>query len=89
MDIKTLEYLEQRVEKSKEIQRSIDRLNICIQRISNATEVEFKNYKMRETTLLLTNAGDFYENAIKAMTETFKEAAEKEIARLEQEFAEL
>ena len=89
MDAKTMEWMKERLRKSEAIRKEIDYLNLCIQKINNATRAEFVNFKMNENTCLRPDMGDFYRNAITAMAGTFKEVAEKEVERLEKEFAEI
>ncbi len=92
MDMKTMKWLEKRLEKAKEIRKEIDNLNVYIQKTIDAKEVEFSNFKFNETVQFHVSEhtqGGFYNEVIKAMAETFKEHATKRIEQLEKEFSEL
>ncbi len=90
MDIKTLEYLEQRVEKSKEIQKSIEILKGRVEKIDEATSVRFRNDRTGDGLANIEGRyGEAYAAIVTALVETFKEVAAEQIEKLEKEFTEL
>lgn len=86
MDRKTLEYMEERSKKAREIVKKIDRLIKDAERLVSTEKVSFSNFK-------LNFQSDFYSNTFPDLTRELVDHAVKtiieEINRLEQELAEL
>lgn len=90
MDMKTLEYLEQRVKTGKEIQKSIERLKTRIEKVSETVSITFADEKpCFNLVIIRKECGEIDEAIATALIETFKEVATEQIDRLEKEFAEL
>ncbi len=86
MDIKTLQYLEGKVEQGKAIQKSIEILNHYIERADETNAVTFTNDRTGDRFVMTEGRqGAVVAGLIKAL----KEIAEKEIERLKTEFEEL
>lgn len=82
MDLKTLEYMQERVKKGEEIQKNIKALKQNIERISEVENVYFYNVNH---SIFNSERG----NLTDQMKQAYIDAAEEEIKLLEQEFAEL
>lgn len=82
MDLKTLEYMEERAKKGRELVKRIDKLRTNVKNISGNAEVWFA-YKGS-----IYSRFEGYELVEDIKKQTI-EAVEREIARLEKELAEL
>ncbi len=90
MDIKTLQYLENKVKRGKTIQKSIEILNGYIGRIDKTTTIRFNDDGTGDRLATIEGRyGEVNASIVAELIKAFKEIAEKEIERLKTEFEEL
>lgn len=84
MDLKTLEYMEERAKKARKIVDKIERLQSNIDKLEKASKISFhdknERYLFNSTTC---------ERLTEEMKAAYQHAAENEIDRLKNELAEL
>ena len=91
MDMKTMEWMEERLKKGKALQEQINILKNQKERIGTTTVIAFTANKgyCNAMEVKVPNGNDFGKNVIKETLEVFQKLAAEEIERLEKEFTEL
>ena len=88
MDIKTMEWLRERLKKSDTIRDSIKTLKERIERIDKTTSITFRDNDNWLATIE-ERYGEIDKAIITVLVEAFKKVATEQIDQLEQEFTEL
>ena len=88
MDIKTMEWLRERLKKSDTIRDSIKTLKERIERIDKTTSITFRDNDNWLATIE-ERYGEIDKAIITVLVEAFKKVATEQIDQLEKEFTEL
>ena len=91
MDMKTMEWMRERLKKSEAIQERINTLKGQKERAREATAITFSANEgyVKAMKVRIANGYDFGKNVLKETLEVFQKLAAEEIERLEKEFTEL